>query len=530
MIIDLDDNDIILKFNYNYEIIEKLKKIPGHRWNPIDKSWSIPIVHYKYLLNFDLNNEQIKFLKNLENIVVHTPPASLFQDKIGIIRQYQWHQYNFLMTRKKVFLLDEPGLGKTVISLLAAEKLFEMNKIKQAFIFAPLPIIHQWPEELHKFFKINDDDIVIVNDDRKNTYKKINEFKYKYIILNYEKARLEDFNIPNNSDKLLILDEATKIKNYKTQAYKSIKNIIANYKFILSGRVLQNSPAELYTLNTLLDNNILGTFNSFREKYAYSEYDPNLKITRITSWHDLDKLGEEIKYISTYLRAEDVLDLPPIITEIYKIYPTEEEKLFYKNISLEIEALIKEDFNIKYTILPLITLEKEFCDSPKLITMSNSKYLPQGFNFDIDGSKLSEIENIVEMSREGQIIIFTQYEHMTKLLYERLSRNYTCGVYAGNASQDVIKDFQDKKFRILISTDKGAYGLNLGNAQTIINYDLPWNPAVLKQRIGRISGFRQGSNVMVINVIVDNQEMIESRIREILHEKNVYYEEVFDNA
>jgi SNF2 family DNA or RNA helicase len=547
----LNNTDIDITFQYDLDIIQRIKTIPGHRWDKMSKCWHIPVSQAsKVIEEFqkDLPPDNIETLRKVNAISVFPPPPTL---KSGInILPFQWHGYNFLLSRKKCFLADDTGLGKSIESILAAEELFYLKKIDKALVFAPRPLLEQWKSEILKFIEIDESEVVIIDgnkSERGTLYSLANERNTKYIIMNYEKARLEDFILDENTHRLIIFDEVTKLKNYRSQLFKSLNQIPANYKFLLSGRPLQNSPSELYTLNTLLENYLLGSFCDFKNKYAVIEplkiytSGGSTTIDKISGWHNLESLNEVMKDVILRRTVPEVLpELPPITNETYNIYPTDSEKEVYGKVFEEIfqklEYEYKESTNSgrdELNILALITLEKEFLDSPKLIEVSQSdsaKKLKETFgNFDYDGSKISELKNVLEMARDGQIVIFTQFERMAHLIKEKLlTYGETCEVYGGNAPDSVRKDFLENKFRIVISTDKGAYGVNeFRNAKTLIHYDLPYNPAILDQRIGRVSGLRQSGNVLVITMTIPDQDMREAQIRSILHTKNTYFKEVF---
>ncbi|MEM3829957.1 MAG: DEAD/DEAH box helicase [Candidatus Micrarchaeaceae archaeon] len=542
MRVDIEDSGIDVYFRYDPSLVAKIKNVPGHAWDPNAKCWHVPLIHAKELAReFSglLSPQDFERLEHANDFTIYPPPPTLRDSMRDKIMPFQWQGYNFLLSKRKAFLLFDTGLGKSVTALLASEELFYLGKINQTIIFAPLPLLEQWKGEIIKFIDIDERDIIVVIGDsetRQDIYERVRRHDAKYIIMNYEKSRLEDFDLGNDAKRLIILDEVTRLKNFKSKTFRIFKNLNANYKFLLSGRVLENSPSEIYTLNTLLDNQIFGSFYEFKSKYAITQYNPIIKREVIVDWHNLDMLWKVFSNVAISYKVNDVLtQLPPIVRETYNVYPSEIERKVYKIIFDEIENLIKSpniNSEVRDSIFSLIVLEKEYCDSPRLIETSESKfgeYLRSMYNFDQDGTKLGELINVLDLARPGQIIIFTQYERMAKLIKRKLDTetSFTSEIFASDAPESVVSDFQANRFKILISTDKGAYGLNLGNASTIINYDLPWNPAILEQRIGRVKGFRQLNNILVINMLIPLQEMLEARVRDVLMRKQNYYSEVF---
>jgi superfamily II DNA/RNA helicase len=138
-------------------------------------------------------------------------------------------------------------------------------------------------------------------------------------------------------------------------------------------------------------------------------------------------------------------------------------------------------------------------------------------------TKLDELDNILEeiIAMPGEkVVIFSQWERMTRLVSHKLNEKeigfaYLHGSIPSKDREPLFTQFnQDANCRVFLSTDAGGVGLNLQAAAYMINLDIPWNPAILEQRIGRIYRMGQKKNVSIINLVA--QGTIEERMLEVL--------------
>lgn len=530
---------IYIKSVYDEDLIYDIKQIDGRKWNPDRKVWMFPATAYS----------DVEELVRRYGYIGEMPTEPERRDipdynlpKVSYnLYPFQKQGYNFLIHTKKGILADEMGLGKTVQSLTAMVKLFEDGEIDNCLIVTPSSLVDQWVAEIKKFLGI---DVQFLsqsnyNADRTKVYKEwLNNGRI--LVLNYEKIPLKDFQelvAPNLTGRtLLILDEATKVKNFDTKAHRAIKSLEAKYKFLLTGTPLQNSPEELYSLNLLLDNNFLGSYWNFIDSFAVKGQVWNSKLGRyvevVEGWRNLNRLAKLVRPIILRRTKEEVnLQLPEKVYETIYVSLNQQEKKFYDEIMKRLDMVVGDrDDRANVKVLGLLALMKEYCDSPMLLKEADSKLLNMILydkdKYKFNGSKLDAFLDLFKtLDKDSQVVIFTQYAKMANLLADYIPDSV---VYAGdtNLSQSVIDDFKNGKYRVLISTDKGGYGLNLVNATILINYDLPWNPAVLEQRNARIYRIGQNKNVVILNFIVRDEEMIERRVESILGTKREYFRAV----
>ena len=429
----------------------------------------------------------------------------------------------FLLTRKRAILADEMGLGKTVQSIFAAKYLMDNKLADRVVIMVMKPLINQWLEELKKFANI---DAEIITDFTENG---------EWLITNYEKCRKPEFKNYLDERTVLILDEATKVKNFNTKTAKELVKNNCEYIFILTATPIQNSPLDLWALVTQLHLNWLGSYWNFINKYAVKE-ELELKdrtIMQIIDWKNLNEIREIVEPI--VLRRK--------LRQIYKQIPERESY----NIEVDLNDNEMRIYNaIKHLIfkvngrdyqLGLITILRRYLDFPEVLRNTNAiqELIGKGYTsknlFRIFTekdlmqipSKLEALKDIISTQNSNdKIVIFTEYKDVAEKLGKALGSTY---IFSGNADEKILTDFKANG-RILINTNKGMYGLNLNEANVVINYDMSWNPALLEQRIGRVDRLTQNKRVKVFNLIVSMLNNIEEEIIGTIENKKFYSESI----
>lgn len=542
-----------IKSHYDTGLVAAIKSIPGARWSKEDKVWTLPLYASEILLTdakqYIPNPIITQKLIDVTSLIQYPLPINLKTP----LWPFQITGYRFLLTREKCILADEWGLGKKSQAIAACLYLMQtgarLGRIDKTVIVCIKSDVHQWKdvtgqEGILKFIDI-DPDFILVSDgsksDRMDIYESfIKNSHLQFLILNYEKAIMDDFdiicdNLPKAS--CLILDECAYVKNFNAKRSKSLLRLKSNYKFALSASPIQNSPIDIYNINRFLDNNSLGSYWDFLNRYAIvSPITIKGKERRIiTGWKDIFGIQARMGPLILKRYSKDVLsELPPVSRKTINIALGEKESKVYNFIEDNIRDQIRRNPDDITTILPLLTILKMYCDSPRLLMTSNANIL-SGFDrshFDIDGEKFLEFQRLMDMliTDDRQIIIFVSYIEMAKMLLKYVNEKYkdiAIGYY-GNISIDNVQQFQQGRYKILISTDKGSHALNLPMASILIHYDMNWNPEVMKQREGRISRPGQESNMLMVKMIVEDEDKIESYIVSKLQMKMKYAETIID--
>jgi len=522
------EDGILLKFEYNRELVKQIKRLHGRFFDSKADGWVIPYYSLEKLGEFiDIPYEIAKEMETIKK----AQEKSLNSIKLKKpLKPFQVDALNFLIERQKTMLCLDMGLGKTCVSIAYAKYLLDRKSIEKVIIISPKTVREHWKNEINKFI---DAEVTIIQSKKNKKKKSWVEALYSdFIILNYEQL----FNDNNNENvmkitknpTLIILDEVTRIKNIKALTTKRAKRLKSNYKVVLTGRPIENKPEELFSINGFLDNNILGTWDFFKKKYII--YD---NFNRVLKYINLEDLGTRLKSIMFKCKKRDVLDdLPERIDNVYRIKLSSSEAKDYVNISRIVNKELNDYKEGKTTIksvLSTIQMSKMFCDHPNLVKNSESKTAKKIVVTTKNHSKIDELINILR-EVDGKVLIFSQYAEMCKIIGEELKkRRYKVVVVTG---KDKDKEAKIEEFRneaqIMVSTDVMSYGVNLQFASCIINYDLSWNPAVNEQRIARIERMGQKNVINVINLIIEDSDKIEKRIEDVLGEKEDVYSQIFE--
>jgi SNF2 family DNA or RNA helicase len=265
--------------------------------------------------------------------------------KFDFLRKYQVIDVARLIDQKKALDANDMGLGKTLEALCAIAYLRAKNEAKKVLVLCPSSIKKQWSEEALKWVKI--DAFVINGTPAKRTQiweeaLSLDEF---LIITNYENLRTSDYALLENANfDIVIMDEATKVKNYKTKNYKKAQSIANRTVRVieLSGTPIESHISEIYTLMGLLNRGFFGSWYKFAEEFLEQDqwggYHPQYDASK--------RLGEKLGTFAGFIRWKktDVLnELPPINILSYPVEFNTAEMRAYKEIMERIQPLFVID-------------------------------------------------------------------------------------------------------------------------------------------------------------------------------------------
>jgi len=416
----------------------------------------------------------------------------------------------------KAILADEVGLGKTIEAGLIMKEYMIRGLAKKILILVPASLVLQWAKELNEKFYIpavpqrkaymwDQCDIVISSID---TAKRQNH---------------TDAILQQNYD-LVIIDEAHKLKNHQTKNYQFVKKIKKKFCLLLTATPVQNRLSELYYLVTLLKPGYLGDADSFFRDYCSGK----------NKVKNEEKLRELINRIMIRNRRSDTeIDWPKRHIESFDIPLTPEERKVYDSLS----TLKNTD-----VALSLITLQREACSSREALYMTIKKMLAsahspstqkilQAISDTIqEVTTNSKAKKVLELTQtiDDKVIIFTEYRATQLYLQWFLQQHGISSVPFRGGFKRNKKDWMRTLFQsnaqVLIATEAGGEGINLQFCHHVINYDLPWNPMRIEQRIGRIHRLGQEHDVHIYNFATKNT--IEEHILHLLYEKIDLFETV----
>ncbi|MBA3012371.1 MAG: DEAD/DEAH box helicase [Proteobacteria bacterium] len=438
---------------------------------------------------------------------------------------YQKEGVKFGVLKPGVLIGDEMGLGKTIqaISLgILKKEIFGFSRI---VVITLASLKEQWKREIERFSLEKACIIEGSPLQRKALYR---EDPRLFKITNYE-AVLRDVTILSgfNPD-LIILDEAQRIKNFSTKTAEAVKRLPKKHAIVLTGTPLENKLEDVYSIVQFLDPYMLTPLWKFAADHFMI---PRNKKATIAGYKNLDMLKEKLKQIVIRRKKEEVLkELPKEVVNNYYIDLSQEQKEIHAGYGRSLIPLLNKKYLTPMDMRRIQTLllrMRMVCDSTYLIDRDTHI-----------SPKLSELESIIDeivVQSGRKMVIFSEWTTMTFLIAKHLSDMNIpfvelSGKVAVKKRQALIDEFtHNDECRVFLSTDAGGTGLNLQAADCVVNFELPWNPARMNQRIGRVSRIGQESQcINVINLIA--KASIEERILAGIQLKTDLFKGVFDDG
>ena len=497
----------------------------------------------------------------------------------GTLKPYQPEAVDKMIARKKMLVAYEMGLGKTCMTIAALENLKENGELtKPILVIALSSLKYQWEKEIKKF---SDSETSVVDGAKSvRTVRWMRAYEWEkkanYIICNYE-AVVNDWDLIKDYEwGAVVCDEATAIKGFRSKRSRKVKELARKVpiRFALTGTPIENGrPEELYSIMQFVDSTVLGRFDLFDQTFIVRNH-----FGGVQRYRNLPVFHQKMKEVSVRKTQNDP-DVAPYLPETIHLEPTWVElgksKSLYdyiasdlKELLMEAQSLFGNNFSLDahygqgYTpgspademrgqIMSRITALRMLCDHPQLLEDSANKFAEQNgegseysYRLKEEGrleiSKSHKLEAVVEYIEEHleveethKVVVFTTYLGMLPIIQEALSKKKILStLYSGllNAKQKEESKvlFQTSKdVKVLISSDAGGYGVDLPQANLLVNYDLPWSAGTAIQRNSRI---RRASStwksVIIQDFLVVNS--IEERQHQMLQQKNAVADAVID--
>ncbi|MBB5325230.1 SNF2 family DNA or RNA helicase [Anoxybacillus tepidamans] len=418
----------------------------------------------------------------------------------------------------KAILADEVGLGKTIEAGLILKEYMIRGLVKKVLILVPASLVSQWAMELNeKFF------IPAVPQKKSYVWEQCD-----VVVSSIDTAKRSPHRdiIYEQQYDMVIIDEAHKLKNNKTKNYEFVQNLKKKFCLLLTATPIQNRMEEIFHLVSLLKPGHLGNATYFSETYGKGrslQTDEHLKAL-------VNKVMIRNRRVDTGIEWSK-RHVETIIIE----FSREERELYDTVQSLKSEeAILNSPFS-------LITMLREACSSREALFLTTKnmmdKYgeeIPVYFQELIEKINAvttnSKAEKALELIRRinDKVIIFTEYRATQLYLQWFLQQNGISSVpFRGGfkrGKKDWMKELFKHRAQVLIATEAGGEGINLQFCHHVINYDLPWNPMRLEQRIGRVHRLGQTNDVYIYNFAV--KDTVEEHILKLLYEKIRLFERV----
>ncbi|MFD0619693.1 DEAD/DEAH box helicase [Paenibacillus sp. GCM10027629] len=413
--------------------------------------------------------------------------------------------------RGSAILADEVGLGKTIEAGLIIKELLHRGMIQSILILVPAPLVEQWKNEMMDKFQISFYD---VRDDGWEEHQLLISSLPLLARSGIRRAMLDEKHFD-----LMIVDEAHCLKNHATATYKFVFGIKRKNAILMSATPIQNDLNELYSLVNILKPGYFTTRRSFRTEYMQDRFQPK----------NVAKLRELLSQVMIRNRRSNTLvELPRRRVVNMDIEMNPIERQFYNGVvdftkhifAQYLSGTVKVGLNntpVSMLLMMLLSLLKQNCSSPqsviptlehkmmpKLQTLEEQKKCAQLIALGRAIRLPSKAEKLVEhiLKNQEQAIVFSEYLATIELLKNAFQQfGISVSLYHGGLNalekERSIQAFKSGKTQIFLSTEAGGQGLNLQVCRRMYNYDLPWNPMRIEQRIGRIHRFGQKDEVYI---------------------------------
>ena len=425
------------------------------------------------------------------------------------------------------------GLGKTIQAIGTAELLRREGLAEQIMIVCPTSLKYQWQREIERFTKDTDHTLeypltlVIEGNPLKRKEQYASDIPYKIVSYNCMSNDVKMWG--SLQTEVLIMDEVQRLKNWKTQISMAARKVRSDYAVILSGTPLENKLEELYSVMEFADNYCLGPYWQFRADCIVTDDGG-----KVIGYQNLNKVGETARErLIRRTKKQVALQMPKRTDQNIFVPMTKEQMSIHEEYKQSVANLVYKWRKMHFLtekdrqrLLQFLSMMRMVCDSTYILDQKSRC-----------DTKIAETMSILQSvfdNGDEKVVIFSQWERMTRLIAYELDKmgvgyEYLHGGVPSAKRRDLISNFtDDPESRVFLSTDAGSTGLNLQAGSIMINLDLPWNPAVLEQRIARIYRLGQERNVQVINLVA--RGTIEEDMLGKLRFKTAMFEGVLDNG
>ena len=538
-------NDNIIEIHDCFMVKEAIKQIPGRKWDPKEKIWTVPMSiesvdmlkyipgkiepvimdKYRELKQIQKETTQEKFAENVEPI----EPMPLKQH----IKPYK-HQikaYNMALMNDSFAFLMEMGTGKSLTSVAVAARRWQRGEIQRLLVVAPTSVCPVWPREFEA--AIIPYEIQALEGTRQQRIKKLNSFSddsgLKVAVINYEATWRIFEELQAWRPDMIICDESQRIKTHNAKQSKAMHKLgkLAKYKLILTGTPIQNQPLDFFSQYKFLDESIFGTsFYAFRSRYAVmGGYGGH----QVIGYNRLDELIKKAHSIAYRVTKEEALDLPEQIDQFRYCELEPKAKTLYRQIRNESYAELsnEQEITVRNVLTRLLRLQQ--------IT-GGYVNTDDGKQKEVSKAKLNTLKEIVEdiIDSGKKVIVFARFVAEIKAILEMLEKmkidySYISGEVPIPERGDRVKVFQeDPDCKVFVAQIQTAgLGITLTAADTAIFYSVDFNYANYSQARARIHRIGQRNNCTYIHLVC--KDTVDEHVLQALQRKEDIAKMVVDN-
>ena len=427
----------------------------------------------------------------------------------------------------RAILADEVGLGKTIEAGIVLSELRLRGLARRVLVLAPTGLVVQWGEELERKFALPTS--VATRQGWAETLAPHSGGADPVILASLATARrppLSDLLTQVDWD-LVVVDEAHRVRNPRTASSKLVRALRARFMLLLTATPVENRLDDLYHLVSLVRPGHLGTVGDFRRRHgAPSPGDPASSPSEttpgVTAVADLRRSMRDV--MIRHRRSEVSLMLPRRLAETLAVQPSEAEAGLYGRIAERVRAEGRQTGPSRS--MALRTVLRLAGSSPNAVAPTLDRMgwadLAEEARSVSSCAKTAALAALLQRRQGGEkVIVFTSFrETLAQLLATARQLDLPVAEYHGGldrkAKDAAIWSFE-REMDVLVSTESAGEGRNLQFCHTMINFDLPWNPMQIEQRLGRIHRIGQTHDVVLTNLV--SRGTIEDRILDVLHAK-----------
>ncbi len=462
---------------------------------------------------------------------------------------YQVEGVERFLRAGRLLLADDMGLGKTAQAVASCHVLFAAGKVTRGLLIVPATLKPQWLREWRMF---SDAPVAIVEGGPEARAEIYRQCKRGFLLANYEQV-LRDLPLMHQlRPDIVVLDEAQRIKNWATKTSAYVKQLQPGYRLVLTGTPMENRLDELASITDWVDD--LALEPKWRLAACHSTFADGKR--EVTGARNLNTLRERLSHCMVRrLRKEVLRQLPPRTDTRVPVPLTAEQQDEHDDLNRPIAALAQRARVRPLThaeflrLMTLLTTQRIICNGlaqlrfeaiwPSLSAARQPTEALLGSLFSPKLVELRELLGNIAVAQERKVVVFSQWRRMLKLASWSVS-----DVLAGSGvrsvfftgeegqkrrTQNLVDFHDDPSVRVLFATDAGGVGLNLQRAASCcVNLELPWNPAVLEQRVGRVYRMGQSRPVEVYHLV--SESGIEARIAGLVGDKRALFTGLFDGA
>ena len=458
---------------------------------------------------------------------------------------YQKEGIRFAVRAGKAIIADEMGLGKTIQAIAASEIYLREGMADNVLVVCPTSLKYQWKKEIEKF---TGGDMTEVMDEHSGQIVPVpkviviegSPFKRQRMYMSSTPYKIVSYNTVCNDIRemgrlsvgVLVMDEIQRLKNWDTQISRAARKIDSDYAVLLSGTPLENKLEELYANMELVDQFCLGPYYKFKEEHILLDQETG----KIIGYRNLNAIGEQIREKLLRRTKKGVqLQLPKRSDQYLLVPMTSAQADYHTEFKWELTKILNKYNKFHYMseqdrrrLMLLLSQMRMVADSTFILEQDLKKR---------QDVKIAEVMNLLDnvfANGDEKVVIFSEWERMARLVAIELEKRgirfeFLNGSIPAKQRGRLVENFTTlPESRVFISTDAGSTGLNLQVASILINLDLPWNPAVLEQRIARIYRLGQERPVQILNLV--SKDSIEEGMIAKLKFKTSMFEGVLDGG